>query len=437
MNYIIILIAILFILFIFNNNIETFKSDITMFPYQSAKSSYTGKKPFELLALSQPILNVPQDYVTASNDNRTLGNNHISPAQKVDYDLISAFSKVTTGHKDPRRLNPFKIAPGFKRVHPTQPEEKYVTNYVINQIHTVIDRKYKALDTQKLKKEISGVGNNLIERYVGTMFLVEDRSINVNDYSINITYIVERNQGKMNIIFMKLLGREPEGSVTPLDKNDKNMYEMVNDLHLQEPFTTTNSNVLFDDLTTRELMRKQKDLWETPDYKCFNSLNPNAINKEECNFSGGVWDTPVKSDYECPYFNANQNYNNKRGGARADGSCEMPLNMKPIGYRNVSKDPEHKPWCYNCKIGSDGLAGGIGQCCEEQKSKYKYPTLKTPDYAFPGDLLERGHAKHELTARGLHWQRHPSNQAERNKYTLNEEVADHEQKNPVFKAFIG
>ena len=169
---------------------------------------------------------------------------------------------------------------------------------------------------------------------------------------------------------------------------------------------------------------------KTPKYRCFEGTgDETGTTKEECDLSDGYWDKPVTRDEECPFFMKNKNYPNRLGGVDPNGNrCEMPIGTKRIGYRYVSADPVHKPWCFNCRIGQDGNPGSIGPCCDEQLNKDLYPNLVSPDYAYPGDALERGQFWKELSERGLNWQRHPTNIRD---------VTNSTQKAPVFNAIIG
>ncbi len=93
-----------------------------------------------------------------------------------------------------------------------------------------------------------------------------------------------------------------------------------------------------------------------------------------------VWDRPCILDTDCPFFQANKNYPNYRGGC-IDGRCEMPIGMQSISYQKY--DPKSKPICHRCKTANNAY------CCEEQKDRKNYPQLKTPDYAFELDFFER------------------------------------------------
>ena len=109
--------------------------------------------------------------------------------------------------------------------------------------------------------------------------------------------------------------------------------------------------------------------------------------------STGIWDEPCLYDEDCPFFNMNTNYPNKRGGC-FDGYCEMPTNLKPLGYKKyISGTPKKKlkALCYNCKKKNTPNCNGMkcNMCCDDQKNKKLYPELDSPDYVFPNDFNER------------------------------------------------
>lgn len=103
----------------------------------------------------------------------------------------------------------------------------------------------------------------------------------------------------------------------------------------------------------------------------------------------GVWDKRCESNDECPFYRANVNYANDRGGC-ISGHCEMPLGVARRGYRQV--DPETPPVCHRCKD------AGTVYCCVEQKDRVAYPNLQGPDYAFADDALERINASLPVSA---------------------------------------
>lgn len=86
----------------------------------------------------------------------------------------------------------------------------------------------------------------------------------------------------------------------------------------------------------------------------------------------GIWDRPCEIDAECPFFNSNRMYDNKRGGCLASGYCEMPLGMQHTSYRTATG----KPMCHGCKQDHDV------HCC------YRDGKLLHNTVAFTGDGRE-------------------------------------------------
>ena len=101
----------------------------------------------------------------------------------------------------------------------------------------------------------------------------------------------------------------------------------------------------------------------------------------------GIYDTPCKTNEECPFYKSNKNYNNDHGKCMKNGYCELPLNMTRIGYKYYSNND--KPLCYNCDNFEFDFTGNLDTCCTDQFDTKKYPYLQTPDYAFNDDLLDR------------------------------------------------
>jgi hypothetical protein len=103
--------------------------------------------------------------------------------------------------------------------------------------------------------------------------------------------------------------------------------------------------------------------------------------------ASGIWDNIPENSTLCPFYQVNKNYSNNFGELRYDG-CEMPRNMKRIGYKYYSLQPSDKPLCYNCQSNLID-DGSLGFCCDEQNDKIKYPLLLSPDYAFDNDIETR------------------------------------------------
>ena len=86
-----------------------------------------------------------------------------------------------------------------------------------------------------------------------------------------------------------------------------------------------------------------------------------------------LWDKRCVVDDDCPYYKANANYPNNRGGCINGGFCEFPVGVKRLGFTKYSDKNLNKPLCYNC---NDTTAD------------------KKPDYVFENDFNER--VKHNL-----------------------------------------
>lgn len=114
-----------------------------------------------------------------------------------------------------------------------------------------------------------------------------------------------------------------------------------------------------------------------------------AFSKHDCESADsngivGVWDKPCRFDEECPYYKANKNYPNNRGGC-LNGKCELPVNMIHVGYKNFLTN--YKPLCYNCNRNN---CSGVNcyTCCDEQAENLN-EKLKSPDYVFKKDFYKR------------------------------------------------
>jgi hypothetical protein len=100
----------------------------------------------------------------------------------------------------------------------------------------------------------------------------------------------------------------------------------------------------------------------------------------------GVYDKPCEKNEECPFYQSNKNYKNEFGGC-INGKCQLPVNMKNIGYHFYSYNKNYSPLCYNCKKDNFNLLStSIDDCCQEQFGKKSF---QSPDYAFKNDTIPR------------------------------------------------
>lgn len=95
---------------------------------------------------------------------------------------------------------------------------------------------------------------------------------------------------------------------------------------------------------------------------------------------GGTWDAPCVTDNDCPFYRANRNYDNNRGGCLSTGQCEFPLGMVAKSPRKVA-DPS-AGLCHNCSKAHDW------SCCVEQKQR-RNDFMESPDYAYINDVFDR------------------------------------------------
>ena len=150
-----------------------------------------------------------------------------------------------------------------------------------------------------------------------------------------------------------------------------------------------NNNIKYEDTLEKYIKsKKKKNIYDYDRNYCFykdakNKLN--CISPNEYDDTVGIYDSPCVYDQDCPFYKKNSNYPNSRGGCK-NGYCEMPINIKLIGYKEYLDSV--KPFCYNCKkTKCTGLE--CNMCCEEQFDKKLYPNLDGPDFAFDNDFDER------------------------------------------------
>lgn len=99
----------------------------------------------------------------------------------------------------------------------------------------------------------------------------------------------------------------------------------------------------------------------------------------------GIWDKPCLDDSECPFFQANKNYPNKRGGC-INGFCQMPINVKRLGFRKYEKPAN--PLCH-------------GDTLRDKNPCKRKGLMASADYAFIDDRNDRINHRELLQERGL------------------------------------
>jgi hypothetical protein len=367
-----------------------------------------------------------EDFVPQNSYN--VGHNVSSIVEMDTLAVKAAFTKIMEEDSDK-----FRVAemPPFRLAASTREQSLRYAKDILQRINRKANRNFEVLDVQSTRKESSfdPADNGIIDRYMINLFVQEhdSRQVHAAAHNISMSFVVKPGVGEIqvtNLHFITDYYYEGPlvGCANPYDK----YFRIMNPFHLQQPFVTTDDKILTTDDMQIQLLKDHHRDAKTPRYRCFGG---EGATKSKCERTGGYWDRPVTVDEECPFYQGNKNYVNRLGGIKPDGeSCQLPVNMKLVGYRYTSNDPAHKPWCYNCKIGADGSPNSVGPCCDEQRNKQLYPGLSSPDYMFPGDALERGQAWRELGDRGLHWRTHA---------TKIRDTTDRNQKQPVFNAVIG
>jgi len=208
---------------------------------------------------------------------------------------------------------------------------------------------------------------------------------------------------------VKFLDVGVDDSMLPYDDSEASkLTEITNELNLVYPWSTTEQKVsLTPDAAAKVLASKNAKASED-NFFCFGAQGTgNVVSRDTCLRAGGFTDTPVSDPSACKYYKANKNYPNERGGIQGSGYCEGPIGTQATSFSKFADTGISAPFCYNCKAGvaQNGVAGGLGRCCDDQANNLKEYNLLTPDYAFPGDTFERKQFSGEFSARGLSWGR--------------------------------
>jgi hypothetical protein len=262
-----------------------------------------------------------------------------------------------------------------------------------NKYHKDDKRKYKMVDFRILiYKELYGS----FFKVVYEVIIYKDLKNNGFVFQNTIKYDISNNT--INYINIDLVGIKNQEDIIFTNKYQVNEKKCKFDVDLKkdECFkldypNEEKSNKYMEKYQKKyleDLEKEKKNEIYYKSFKCFNNDGFNQATCESYNFekkTKGVWDKPCENNNECPFYKKNKNYTNTRGGCK-NGYCEMPLNIKRFGFRYFSKD--QKPLCYNCNI-KNCLGEECYMCCEEQKNRKKYSNLKSPDYIFKNDYLER------------------------------------------------
>jgi hypothetical protein len=264
---------------------------------------------------------------------------------------------------------------------------------VINNMYNVYTKDDKYKDIKYIILYVDGIN---VKLGFTRKFLVYMKLNNLSDYigeTGEIYPILNSIYDHLEVLYVKTIELDKEMNVNYFqgdilrgkDDNFNQLYEIKNSMEYIEPkFSEMNITSEQKESYNRMLEEKGKNFTFTGMCYGYEGVD----NKFECIKNMGIWDNEVKEDSECPYYKANINYPNAFGKIK-NGVCELPVNMKNVGYRGYSKGIKDMPLCYNCKYNKIGV-GSLGYCCDDQLSKVDiYKNLSSPDYAYVGDKVER------------------------------------------------
>jgi hypothetical protein len=307
-------------------------------------------------------------------------------------------------------------------------EKNNIDKYSFNLIKNFITRELSEVSTNKLfysvfKSNINNLNFKSINEYIISYKV--DYKNHFEEYEIQITFYRE-NKDLNYTVYLNILFDNyninyfiKKTFIIGVNKQQKILF---NDLYSKEKQYRDQNNI--EDLSKNDIKNYDKKLKKyVDDYystksqfiedergHCFFKDSKNKIECEsltkiygEDKGSTGIWDKGCIQNEDCPYFNRNKNYKNMRGGC-FNGYCEMPVNLKTFGYKQINDNKLDQIICYNCKkVGSKKDCTGLdcNKCCEDQKNKKLYPNLISPDYAFPKDFHERIKNKHSFKGKNM------------------------------------
>lgn len=251
-----------------------------------------------------------------------------------------------------------------------------------------------------------------IYRYVLTIELYRKNKRNSLNFYMEILYKSDKDIILYDKLYNIGMRNDEHIAFNKLANRENNNYLSINKL------TEDNLNkdkIIKTDAETNKILQNREEQYDLDhhlkQFKCYNprsviGIDEQAITKNDClSYSQrykcpGKWDIACKTDHECPFYQANKNYPNTRGGC-IEGKCEMPVNVGNVGHHFMDKK---QPICYNCKkIGNNKNCKGeeCNMCCEEQKNRHLYPELATPDFAYYNDYTKRVIYNDQLKQRNL------------------------------------
>jgi hypothetical protein len=249
-------------------------------------------------------------------------------------------------------------------------EKLYEMKYVNNE-------KYKYIEDQILTYKADYKSH--LEQFIFKMRVYRDNKM--SHYIVYFDILFDNKNINYYINDIIILGTDIEENIV-FSEFKKNYFELSD---------TFNSDINLDKDAINKFieLKQKKQIHENDNNYCFFK---NASDKNNCisvsrnNNSLGIYDSPCLYNEDCPYYKKNKNYPNSRGGC-IKGYCEMPTNVKLVGYKEFIDG--NSPICYNCKKTNGCKGMECNMCCDKQKDTKLYPNLDGPDYAYYNDYNQR------------------------------------------------
>lgn len=368
-----------------NDNNKNDKNDKNNEEIQSVKAynddfKYTEKKSqIKNVIIDKGIVNI------LSNIKDTVIDTSLSELKEVNLQDNPAFNIVTFVDKE---------------------EVRYIVAKFIEYINKITKYMFSSLEISKTELLMSSNKGELSKKYKVFLYIYENSITYVKRLEVNfLTHQYPDKKGIVKIENIVIPKDADLSNISLLPPMSKTFYKIENKLGLTLPYKTSEFDMMMsEEQFNKELERRRNIDKLRKEYSCFGIPQNELISsKEECLNFGGVWDRPVEDNSLCPFYQKNKNYLNNRGGSKGD-YCEMPSGIEIKGFSKFNKDPDkYRPICYNCKTDLIGQ-GTMGNCCEKQQTdKINYPQLKSPDYKYPGDQLDRYNSKNQLISLGLNF----------------------------------
>lgn len=366
---------------IFNFNNEILIPDT----YRPSKiGNSVNKKDYKFN--SHTILNIKMKNLIKNIPKKIVFNNYTEIAEPKNYSIYSN----NYGTK-------FNIKDIFHFMTPSK-------KIILNSINLYLKTNYKKYHCNKLKQCTPKIINQSLmklEKHKENNYRITfscEIYINKKSYSHILVVVTEIINNKHFINKITLSGNRFQDKIDLLPGHEDitnyiNIYNssLKNDYNTDKTYyrdSDENISIIPNEKVIKNIIEKKK---HNKLYSCVGKISHNKtdcesdVNELGVKSTKGVWDRKCNYHSECPFYQANKNYPNRRGGC-ISGQCEFPLGIKKTAFRKYNS--KSKPLCYNCKNNYN--------CCNQQNNKQLYPKIKTPDYIFRNDFKDRNRFKNTL-----------------------------------------